>query len=83
MLHLDPRQRISASNVLKHSWFTNTDNLPDIRLTLKTSENVKTHLDAAFKMFSPALNFTPLLNLSPVVSSNLAKRRATKINSNF
>lgn len=83
MLNLDPRQRISASNILKHPWFLNTDNLPDIKLALKATENVKTHLDAAFKIFSPALNFTPLLNLSPVVSSNLAKRRATKINSNF
>ena len=41
MLNLDPRQRISASNILKHPWFLNTDNLPDIKLALKTTENVK------------------------------------------
>ena len=105
MLNLDPRQRISSSNVLKHSWITNSESLPDIKLAIQDGDNVKViiiiqmnckiqylhffclslkkkgALVAAFKLFSPENFFGPMLNLSPVVSSNLAKRRANKINS--
>lgn len=81
MLNLDPRKRISSSNILKHPWLTNSENLPDIKLTIQDGENVKGALAAAFKLFSPENFFGPMLNLSPVVSSNLAKRRANKINS--
>lgn len=82
MLNLDPRLRISSSNILKHSWLMNIDNLSDLKLTLQDAENVKGALAAAFKLFSPENFLGPMLNLSPVVSSNLAKRRANKINSN-
>lgn len=81
MLNLDPRQRINSSNILKHPWITNSDSLPDIKLSIQDGDNVKGALAAAFKLFSPENFFGPMLNLSPVVSSSLAKRRANKINS--
>ncbi len=83
MLNLDPRQRISSSNILKHPWIMNIENLPDIKLTLQDGENVKGALVAAFKLFNPENFFGPMLNLAPVVDSNLARRRANKLNSNF
>lgn len=81
MLNLDPRLRITAANVLKHQWMTNISNLPDQKLALQ-DESVKGALAAAFKLLNPDNFLGPMLNLSPVVSSNLAKRRANKINSN-
>lgn len=81
MLNLDPRQRISSSNILKHPWITNSETLPDIKLAIQDGDNVKGALTAAFKLFSAENFFGPMLNLSPVVSSSLAKRRANKINS--
>lgn len=81
MLNLDPRQRISSSNILKHPWITNSESLPDIKLAIQDGDNVKGALTAAFKLFSAENFFGPMLNLSPVVSSSLAKRRANKINS--
>lgn len=41
MLNLDPRKRISSSNILKHPWLTNSENLPDIKLAIQDGENVK------------------------------------------
>lgn len=82
MLNLDPRLRISAANILKHSWINNIDNLPDIKLSIQDGEHVKGALAVAFKLFNPENLLSPMLNLSPVVTSNLAKRRANKINSN-
>lgn len=82
MLNLDPRLRITAANILKHPWLTNIANLPDQKLALQ-DESVKGALAAAFKLLNPDHFLGPMLNLSPVVTSNLAKRRANKINSNF
>ncbi len=82
MLHLDPRQRISAGNVLKHPWLLNIDHLPDIKLCLNDSETVRGTLAATFKLLNPEKFLGPMLNLSPVVNSTLAKRRANKLNSN-
>ncbi len=41
MLNLDPRQRISSSNILKHPWITNSESLPDIKLAIQDGDNVK------------------------------------------
>ncbi len=41
MLNLDPRQRISAAQILKHPWITNIESLPDIKLTIQDGDNVK------------------------------------------
>jgi len=78
MLNMDPRLRITAENIKKHQWMNNIDYLPDVKLNLQDPDNVKGALAAAFKLFNPEKFFGPMLNLSPVVSSNLAKRRANK-----
>lgn len=78
MLHLDPRQRIDAPNILKHPWIVNVNNLSDIKLTLGEGENIKSALSATFKLFSPEKFFGPMISLSPVVTGNIAKRRANK-----
>ena len=80
MLILDPRQRITAANVLKHNWLAKIDGLSDYKLSVEEHME-KNALANAFKLLNPN-NMGPLLNLSPVVSSSLAKRRANKINSN-
>ena len=41
MLNLDPRQRISSSNILKHPWITNIEQLPDIKLAIQDGDHVK------------------------------------------
>ena len=82
MLNLDPRLRISATNILKHTWLTNISQLPEQKLAVVQDDSVKGALAAAFKLLNPDHFLGPMLNLSPVVSSNLAKRRANKINSN-
>jgi serine/threonine protein kinase len=82
MLNLDPKLRITAENIKKHQWINNIDYLPDIKLTLQDPDNVKSTLAAAFKLFNPEKFYGNMLNLSPVVTSNLAMRRQKKINSN-
>lgn len=82
MLNMDPRHRITSNSILKHPWITNIESLPDVKLSLQDGDSVRGALAAAFKLFSPGNIFAPMLNLSPVVNSNLAKRRANKINSN-
>jgi hypothetical protein len=44
MLNLDPRKRISASNILKHPWITNSEKLPDIKLAIQDGDHVKVKL---------------------------------------
>lgn len=53
MLNLDPRQRISSSNILKHPWITNSENLPDIKLAIQDGDNVKVRylMESAQKCF--------------------------------
>jgi p90 ribosomal S6 kinase len=79
MLILDPRQRITASAILKHHWLSNVDGLSDYKLSVEEHME-KSALATAFKLLNPN-NMGPLLNLSPVVNSSLAKRRANKTNS--
>jgi p90 ribosomal S6 kinase len=81
MLNLDPSQRITAANILKHPWMKHIDALSDYKLQVEDHME-KAALAKAFKLLNPN-NMGPLLNLSPVVTSSLlAKRRANKINSN-
>jgi hypothetical protein len=83
MLNLDPRQRINAQGTLKHPWLVNMDSLSDVKLNVNDSESMKGAVAAAFRVFNPERFLGPgMLNLSPVVSSGLAKRRINKINSN-
>lgn len=83
MLNLDPRLRITTQGILKHPWIENLDKLPDFKLSLNDSENVKDAVAVAFKVFNPdRLMGQGLMNLSPVVNSTLAKRRQNKLTSN-
>jgi ribosomal protein S6 kinase alpha-1/2/3/6 len=83
MLNLDPRQRINAQGILKHSWIVRADSLPDFKLSLNDPASVKDAIAASYKVFNPERFINDkLINLSPVVQSGIAKRRANKINSN-
>lgn len=82
MLVLDPRARITANGVLKHHWLANIDTLPDYKLNVEEHTLEKSQLANAFKLLNPNnMVGRPFLNLSPVVNSSLAKRRANKISS--
>lgn len=74
MLHVDPKQRCKASDILKHPFILNRDLLPEVLIPheIKDVSKVKENVGRVFK----ALNAPSPLNLYPVVESNLAKRRA-------
>uniref|UniRef100_A0A8D0D3Z1 non-specific serine/threonine protein kinase n=1 Tax=Sander lucioperca TaxID=283035 RepID=A0A8D0D3Z1_SANLU len=75
MLHVDPHQRLTAPQVLRHPWIVDRDQLSDRALTRQDALTVKGALSAtysALKRCAPA----PLLE--PVQSSSLAQRRGMK-----
>lgn len=62
MLHVDPHQRYTAEQVLKHSWITCRDTLPHFQLTRHDAPhlvkvNVDPHTDICFVQLSKMLNF--------------------------
>lgn len=76
MLHMDPHQRYTTEQVLKHSWITQRDQLPNdqpnrndtscvFKGTVVATYSVLTH-----KTFQPVLE--------PVAASSLAQRRSMK-----
>uniref|UniRef100_A0A8D2NBT4 non-specific serine/threonine protein kinase n=1 Tax=Zonotrichia albicollis TaxID=44394 RepID=A0A8D2NBT4_ZONAL len=74
MLHVDPHQRYTAEQVLKHSWIACRDQLPHYQLNRQDAP----HLGAMAATYS-ALNhktFQPVLE--PVAASSLAQRRSMK-----
>ncbi|XP_060783643.1 ribosomal protein S6 kinase alpha-6 isoform X4 [Neoarius graeffei] len=76
MLHVDPHQRYSAEQVLKHSWIACRDQLPHFQLTRHDAPHlVKGAMAATYS----ALNHkTCQPVLEPVAASNLAQRRSMK-----
>uniref|UniRef100_A0AAQ4NN84 non-specific serine/threonine protein kinase n=1 Tax=Gasterosteus aculeatus aculeatus TaxID=481459 RepID=A0AAQ4NN84_GASAC len=75
MLHVDPHQRLTAPQVLRHPWIVERDQLSDRALNRQDVLTVKGALSAtysALKRCAPA----PLLE--PVQSSSLAQRRGMK-----
>ena len=40
MLHMDPQQRYTTEQVLKHSWITHRDQLPDDQPSINGSSHV-------------------------------------------
>lgn len=54
MLHVDPHQRYTAEQVLKHSWITCRDTLPHFQLTRHDAP----HLVKVSGMFLVLLQFT-------------------------
>ncbi|XP_048458468.1 ribosomal protein S6 kinase alpha-3 isoform X4 [Rhincodon typus] len=76
MLHVDPQQRLSTTQVLRHPWIVHRDKLPQFHLNRQDAPHlVKGAMAATYS----ALNRTPLQPvLEPVGCSNLARRRGVK-----
>uniref|UniRef100_A0A3P9QDC3 non-specific serine/threonine protein kinase n=1 Tax=Poecilia reticulata TaxID=8081 RepID=A0A3P9QDC3_POERE len=76
MLHVDPHQRYTAEQVLKHSWITCRDNLPHFQLTRHDAPHlVKGAMAATYSALSQKTS-QPVLE--PVAASSLAQRRSMK-----
>ncbi|XP_059032538.1 ribosomal protein S6 kinase alpha-2 isoform X3 [Mustela lutreola] len=75
MLHVDPHQRLTAVQVLKHPWIVNREYLSQSQLSRQDVHLVKGAMAATYF----ALNRTPQApRLEPVLSSGLAQRRGMK-----
>ncbi|XP_069929387.1 ribosomal protein S6 kinase alpha-2 isoform X3 [Oryctolagus cuniculus] len=75
MLHVDPQQRLTAVQVLKHPWIVNREYLSQSQLSRQDVHLVKGAMAATYS----ALNRAPLApRLEPVLSSSLAQRRGMK-----
>lgn len=75
MLHVDPHQRLTAVQVLKHPWIVNREYLSQQQLSRQDVHLVKGAMAATYS----ALNRTPQApRLEPVLSSSLAQRRGMK-----
>ncbi|XP_043573434.1 ribosomal protein S6 kinase 2 alpha-like isoform X5 [Chiloscyllium plagiosum] len=75
MLHVDPHQRLTAKQVLKHQWIVNRDQLPQSQLTRQDVHLIKGAMAATFS----ALNSSPPApKLESVKASTLAQRRELK-----
>lgn len=72
MLHVDPRQRLSSSQVLLHPWLMNRASLPTHRLTHQDPHLVKGAMAATYRAIN---SFPKPPNLEPVGASELARRR--------
>ncbi|XP_021093668.1 ribosomal protein S6 kinase alpha-2 isoform X5 [Heterocephalus glaber] len=75
MLHVDPQQRLTTMQVLKHPWIVNREFLSQNQLSRQDVHLVKGAMAATYF----ALNRTPQApRLEPVLSSSLAQRRGMK-----
>nr|XP_033811120.1 ribosomal protein S6 kinase alpha-1 isoform X2 [Geotrypetes seraphini] len=76
MLHIDPHRRLTASQVLKHQWVTQRDQLPRSQLSHQDANLIKGAMAATYS----ALNSSkPVPELKPIESSILAQRRVKKL----
>ncbi|XP_061670730.1 ribosomal protein S6 kinase alpha-2 isoform X2 [Syngnathoides biaculeatus] len=75
MLHVDPHQRLTAPQVLRHPWIVGRDQLSDRVLARRDMLTVKGALSATY---SALRRCSPAPVLEPVQSSNLAQRREMK-----
>lgn len=79
MLHIDPKQRYKASDILRHPFLLERSSLSTKRMCHgQNSHSVKEEMLRIFK----AIAAPPSLSLDPVVKSNLAKRRANRRSAN-
>ncbi|XP_063063448.1 ribosomal protein S6 kinase alpha-3 isoform X1 [Engraulis encrasicolus] len=75
MLHVDPHQRLSAAQVLRHPWIVHKDQLPKFQLNRQDAPHlVKGAMAATYSALNR--NITPVLD--PVGCSTLAQRRGVK-----
>ncbi|XP_046885897.1 ribosomal protein S6 kinase alpha-2 isoform X2 [Hypomesus transpacificus] len=75
MLHVDPHQRLMASQVLRHAWVVERDQLSQTQLQPQDAHLVKGAMAATYSALNGFLQ-TP--KLEPVLSSSLAQRRGMK-----
>ncbi|XP_061882331.1 ribosomal protein S6 kinase alpha-2 isoform X1 [Entelurus aequoreus] len=75
MLHVDPHQRLTAPQILRHSWIVERDQLSDKVLARQDLLTVKGSLAATY---SALRRCAPAPVLEPVQSSVLAQRREMK-----
>ncbi|XP_034730084.1 ribosomal protein S6 kinase alpha-2-like isoform X1 [Etheostoma cragini] len=75
MLHVDPHQRLTAPQVLRHPWIVDRDQLSDKALARQDALTVKGALSATY---SALMRSAPAPLLEPVQSSSLAQRRGMK-----
>uniref|UniRef100_A0A674BXA9 non-specific serine/threonine protein kinase n=1 Tax=Salmo trutta TaxID=8032 RepID=A0A674BXA9_SALTR len=76
MLHVDPHQRYSAEQVLKHAWITQRDTLPHFQLARHDAPHLVKGAMAA--TYSALGHKTCQPVLEPVAASSLAQRRNMK-----
>ncbi|KAL0994001.1 hypothetical protein UPYG_G00116590 [Umbra pygmaea] len=75
MLHVDPHQRLTAAQVLRHPWIVHKDQLPKYQLNRQDAPHlVKGAMAATYS----ALNMHVPPVLDPVGRSSLAQRRGVK-----
>ncbi|KAK2816060.1 hypothetical protein Q7C36_022331 [Tachysurus vachellii] len=75
MLHVDPHQRLTASQVLHHPWIIHKDRLPKFQLNRhEAPQLVKEAMAATYSALNR--NVSPVLD--PVGCSTLAQRRGLK-----
>uniref|UniRef100_A0AAY4F099 non-specific serine/threonine protein kinase n=1 Tax=Denticeps clupeoides TaxID=299321 RepID=A0AAY4F099_9TELE len=75
MLHVDPHQRLTAAQVLRHPWIIHRDQLPKYQLNRQDAPHlVKGAMAATYS----ALNRNVPPVLEPVTCSTLAQRRGVK-----
>ncbi|CAG10441.1 unnamed protein product, partial [Tetraodon nigroviridis] len=85
MLHVDPHQRLTARQVLRHPWIVHRDKLPNSQLPHHDPKLVKViQLDepiggAMAATYSALKNSQPTPELKPIESSFLAQRRVRKL----
>ncbi|XP_015925252.1 ribosomal protein S6 kinase 2 beta isoform X2 [Parasteatoda tepidariorum] len=72
MLHVDPKQRCRAADILNHPWILNKSQLPDSQLVLETDP---TETLGAVAATYRAIHTTNHIPLKPVDASKLARRR--------
>ncbi|MEQ2178989.1 Ribosomal protein S6 kinase alpha-1, partial [Goodea atripinnis] len=76
MLHVDPHQRLTAKQVLRHPWIVQRDKLPNSQLPHQDPKLVKGAMAATY---SALKNSQPTPELKPIDSSFLAQRRVKKL----
>ncbi|XP_014676984.1 PREDICTED: ribosomal protein S6 kinase alpha-1-like, partial [Priapulus caudatus] len=75
MLHVDPAQRLTAQQALRHPWLAHRATLPQLQLAFHDASAVKGAMSATFKALSEQGDLPSLL---PINASNLAQRRKNK-----
>ncbi|CAL9687226.1 unnamed protein product [Knipowitschia caucasica] len=78
MLHVDPHQRLTAKQVLRHPWIIHRDKLPNSQLPHQDASLVKGAMAATYSALKSS---QPTPELQPIQTSFLAQRRVQKLTS--